>query len=160
MPYEITYPASVEFARKAFLGTAWRDSLGWRIGLLLVSFLSCVAVFAKFEPVFAGFGLGSSLAFAFCLFYTRSSYFGQAAQAARTVGTLHWRFDEETLHFRCDDREGTFQWRAVEKLSCLPEIWVLQFSGQPTPLPASLLSADLREFLVRKIREAGGKVRS
>jgi hypothetical protein len=72
MSYEITYPATVELARRAYRRTVWRDSLGWRLGYLLAALLSCIAVFAKFEPVFAGFGLGASLAFSFSWYLARA----------------------------------------------------------------------------------------
>ncbi len=158
MSYEISYPATMDLARLAYRRTVWRDTLGWRIGLLLVGAISAVAVFAKAEPVFAGFGLGATFAFAVAWWISRASYAGRAADAVREAGTIRWRFEEDSLVCRSDDREGTFQWKAIRRLRRFPDVWILQFGETPTPLPPADLGPELREFLERKIREAGGRV--
>jgi hypothetical protein len=158
MSYEITYPATVDLARRAYRRTLWRDSFGWRLGYLLAALLSCLAVFAKFEPVFAGFGLGASFAFLLTWYVGRANYFTRAHRAAQSAGVIHWRFEEDAFYVRSADREGIFQWRAIEKLRRFPDVWILQFEGGPSPLPADALSGDLREFIERKVHEVGGRV--
>jgi hypothetical protein len=94
----------------------------------------------------------------------RSSY-----EARRAVAEHHRKFGEYEEHCRISEEgyESTspavqfkYSWDKFDALHVFPEFWFLQMGETKYyPLPADKLTPEVRDFLVRKITEHGGKVR-
>jgi len=73
---------------------------------------------------------------------------------------ITYRLDDEEFTALSPLAESHVKWAAAHKLWRFADVWLLFFSArQYLTLPTADLSDDVRDFIVRKVQEAGGKVR-
>lgn len=73
------------------------------------------------------------------------------------------RLEEDAYHYQADWGSGAIEWGQFQSLWCFPGVWVLLQhlpNGISVLLPAASLSAEAREFLLRKLQDLKAEVRA
>jgi hypothetical protein len=162
MTYEITVEyteALVKRATRRFLV----KFLGWDfLVVCLLMFISLGALVALGQRDWFVGAVGAVLLIAVLVgVAVIIVYHRRSMTALRKMKTpqAKWRFDEDGIGVETDLSTGSIKWRAIEKLWCFPEVWLL-FTGKGvySTLPASSLSHELKTFIINKVQETGAKI--
>jgi hypothetical protein len=162
MPHEATLIYSESLLRQAVFGF-WHRSVGIRFFVaLLIAALGLVVLVALGQSSWIIGGLATVLAvgmaFAIVVYvvhYRRSLQ--KFRQMDKPQATFH--AEESSFTMSSDIGTTTLQWSAVKELWQFPSVWLFLYSkAQFTTLPLACLSPETREYIVRRIRESGGKV--
>lgn len=164
-PYEVRIEydeATVRLAAWRFLARFARSRdflIG--LGLLAVALGAWLGLRLDFGSVAILLGLAVILiAFAMAsgLLYVRAAL---AKFRALKDPTVVWRFSDEVISTRSDLGQAEIPWRLVTRVLRFPEVWLLFFGpggyGYST-LPTAGLNAELRDYVVARVRANGGKV--
>ena len=162
MTYEITvtYTESlVRTATRRFL----MKLLGWdylAVCLLMLAGLGVLVALGQ-RGWFVG-AVGAVLALAVLVAAsTTIAYHRRATSALRKMKTpqAKWVFDDEGIAVESDVSAGRVKWRAIEKLWCFPDVWLLFVAkGVYSTLPANDLPDETKAFILNKLQEAGAKI--
>jgi hypothetical protein len=162
MTYEITvtYTESlVRTATRRFLV----KFLGWDYLAVCLLMLICLGVLVALgqRGWFVG-AAGAVLALAILVAVSVIiGYHRRATSALRKMRTpqAKWVFDDDGIAVESDVSAGRAKWRAIEKLWCFPEVWLLFVArGVYSTLPVDALSEETKAFILHKLQEAGAKI--
>lgn len=157
--YEIEYELTPALARRSFWALLWLE----RAAYVLISpllFLWCLAE-ARSETYgfLAGLGLGAVL-------LTWSSWWASLRATRRLAeaggdSRVRLVLTEEGSIFESLHRRAELAWAAVVRIDRLPDLWFFHFQGMPnpSPVPTTALPPAARDFIVRQVTAAGGRVR-
>jgi hypothetical protein len=156
--YKAEYEYSLGFARKAYLVSLWH---GFK-GLIIVSLLLVGAGLWGLRSVdarpIAAFLLGSTLVFWFA-WLTGFWRAGLSAASFRDP-TMRITLTDEACRMQSCFVTSSLRWEGISTVYQRKGVLIVCRRDAPifTPIPVSALSEDAREFLIRRIREAGGRV--
>jgi hypothetical protein len=168
MEYQIEFSYSPRFLSSA-AKTFWLHDYGMSyvcyVGVLLLAFVLCLTsteiMSSRAGTGFLGFLLGVTATVGFQFLYQFISFDKAALAAAQKwIGVkVIYKFDEVGIAAESELFSGSYTWKMVGELRQTPKAWLL-FSGEQdyVALPAELLHEELKQFLTRKVIEAGGKV--
>lgn len=78
--------------------------------------------------------------------------------AAPAFGTpVKWEFDEEGFRTRMLDVERRVSWSDLKRLRTHPKFWIFSAKRDQLMFPTASLTDEVRDFIRRKVAEAGGK---
>jgi hypothetical protein len=133
------------------------------VGLVMIFFAFGEWVTEQMEGRFAamlalgGFVLIGMISFV-GLRYVRSAW---AKFRSMNIKQVVWRFDEDFLASDSDLGSVKIRWQQVSAVWRYPEVWLLFLgksgSGYST-LPTESLSSEVREFVLDRIQEKGGRI--
>jgi len=91
----------------------------------------------------------------YTVYYRRSiSVYRQMPDKAST-----FTFDDDVLSFRSQVASGTIKWQLIREVWCFSDAWLLFTSkGAYMTLPVSGMTDEAKEFVVSRVKAAGGKV--
>jgi hypothetical protein len=168
MEYEIKFaytPQLVSSAAKSH----WLREYGWSYfyycSVPLVTFALCLTsseiTSSRAGNLVLGFLLGIVATLGFQFFYQFLSFEKGAAEAARQWNGVEvtYRFNEAGMAMDSAVASGNYAWKMIVKVRHNPKVWMFFFGEQDYgALPAEHLSNELRQFVIRKVSEAGGKI--
>ena len=71
-----------------------------------------------------------------------------------------YRITDEGLHYETQYGQGIYPWRVFCRLRKYSDMWLLNIDrANVIALPADQVVGDVGEFILRKVRENGGKVK-
>lgn len=158
--FEIEYEYTEALARRAFFALLWRR----RTAYVLVSPLLFVwAVAEAFSPTYsflAGIALGAVL-------FTWSSWWASLRATRRAARTpdgpprIRILLDEALCTFEMRHVQVGLAWPGIQRVERLRELLLLYRPLQEgaSTIPLAAVSPEALDFILRKVREAGGQVR-
>jgi hypothetical protein len=157
--YEIEYELTPAIARRTFWAVLWRERAAYVLVTPLL-FLWCLAESRSHTYGFlAGLGMGVVL-------LTWSSWWASLRTTRRLAATwsdakVRIVLTEEGCTFESLHRQTELAWPAVVRIERLPDLWLFRFQGMPSPspVPTAALPPAAQDFIVRRVTEAGGRVR-
>jgi hypothetical protein len=70
-----------------------------------------------------------------------------------------YRAADDGLHVPISSGEAVYEWKRFRTLARFPDVWLLYYAKMGALfVPAEAVAGDVGEFLVAKVREAGGTV--
>jgi hypothetical protein len=70
-----------------------------------------------------------------------------------------YRLADDGLHYSTPFSTGVYPYKVMQRLKRFPDLWVIYETRETViPLPTDKLAPEVREFIVSKVREHGGKV--
>jgi hypothetical protein len=71
-----------------------------------------------------------------------------------------YRITDEAVHCQSAHETSTLPWRIFPRLQRFPDLWLLYTTRvNACILPTDQLTDEVQEFIIAKVREAGGKVK-
>jgi hypothetical protein len=153
-------------AKRVWLQYQGRAYIFWIMPIFIASVMYLISSRTEQLSHSEVFGFGvligalSILVFQFGYIYSRSIERSALTISKKLNGTeLLFNFDEQGVYMECAEGSTNFFWRAFNRLWMMSDVWLLCSSDQDyLLLPAQLLDADLREFIIQKVTESGGKI--
>lgn len=96
-----------------------------------------------------------------CTLLLWTTYWAVRSAANTKRGDLDtvYRITEDGIHHQCAYETGILPWHVVERVRRFPDMWLIyQDKVNAHVLPTDQLTAEVQEFIIRKVRENGGKV--
>jgi hypothetical protein len=94
------------------------------------------------------------------IFFFRRLMMNKWAQSGWGDIEATYRITDEGLRYETQYGQGIYPWRVFCRLREYPDIWLLNIDrANLIALPADQLVGDVGEFILRKVRENGGKVK-
>ena len=162
MEYEVTVEYTEKLVKTAtrrflvkFLG--WDFLAAWSVLLAALITLVCLGKRDWFVgAIGAVLGLSALLALiVWIVFHRRALSTLRKMQNPKAI----FVFDDEGIAVTSDLSSGKVMWPAVEKLWCFPEAWLLFFTkGAYSTLPTAYLSNEVKDLIIRKLKQQGVKI--
>ena len=140
----------------------WTRNIG--LSNFIIFALVCVAFIGVFlsgdRSWFLGF-LGAAIAF--CLGIGCVSYFIYLSRSTEKFNrmetpTAKFRFTDERIGIESDIGWTELSWKMIEKIWKYPSVWLVFIAKQGyITLPTVNLDDELKQFIILKVRENGGK---
>lgn len=111
---------------------------------------------------FVGLLIGAALLYTGVVYGIFLSLRAQARKTFRALGSpdATWAFSDDAIFCESSEGKSEIKWSMVKKLWQFKDVWLLFYAnGAYSTLPAQPLSDELKEFIERKVAEAGGEVR-
>ncbi len=156
---------AVEYTEKLICRTTrrfWLRWLGWRyfVTLVLALALTLCLWISGYHTCCAVLGTATALLLAVGVF----GYFIYRKRALATYLRMEtpestFRFGDDEVSIQSELGESRVKWKVFTKVWRFPEVWLL-FSGDRSyvTLPTQPLSPDVKQFIITKVEENGGKV--
>lgn len=162
MSYQFSFTYSKSLLREAVL-RFWWHVLGWRffiaLGMVLWSFISLL-IQGDTSWIFGVNACVLVLGIAFMtLLY--SIHYRNMMSKFREMGSSQATFtaSESTFTLSSEIGNTTLQWSAVTEIWPFPKFWLLFFSkAQFVTLPLIDLPLEVRDFILQKVKAAGGRI--
>jgi hypothetical protein len=76
-----------------------------------------------------------------------------------TTPAATFTFDDDGIAVFSDLSTGMLKWRAVQKVWCFPEVWLLFVDkGVYSTLPTACLTDAVKTFIIERLKEQGTKI--
>jgi hypothetical protein len=158
--FEIEYEYTEALARRAFFALLWRH----RTAHVLVSPLLLLwALFEAFSPVY-GFLAGVAVG---AVAFTWASWWASSRIARRTARTpdgpprIRILLAETMCTFEMRHMRIDLAWPGIQRVERLRDFLLLYrpFRESVSIIPLAAIAPEAQDFLLRKVQEAGGRVR-
>jgi hypothetical protein len=168
MNVELTFPVTKQF-RETVARRMLRSVHMWLFfGLLVFMFIIIFATDWSCDPacfpspfVWVAAAFVTALCLLLCWLGHRKAV-GKAVASQSKWGEFQmvYRITDEGVQFRSPYVSGDYPWRMFERLRRFPDVWFLYVNRLAAfTIPADKVTGEVGDFIARKVRENGGKVK-
>jgi hypothetical protein len=158
--FSVSFEFTDEIMLGAYRGAFARYMLRRCVSLMICCLFMCLIVGANVTSA----AIGLLVVFVGFLILALDEFWGNSEWARRRLLRMEHRrydftFDEYGILAVSAVATSRLKWSAFVSITRGKHVWTLDFVRSGYPIPVSLMSPELQEFIVRKCSENGVKVR-